>query len=100
MTSSVGWYELRVDGHLDPHWSTWFGGLTLTHGDDGTTTLRGPVADQAELHGLLARVRDLGATLLSVTGSPAQPAVASAIARPDCRPEKMQPPRNVPSSDR
>ena len=61
----TGDYELRVDGHLDEHWSTWFG-LTLTHDDDGTTTLRGPVTDQAELHGLLAKVRDLGATLLSV----------------------------------
>ena len=60
-------YELRVQGHLDQHWSTWFGGLTLTHVDDGNTTLRGPVADQAELHGLIAKVRDLGATLLSVT---------------------------------
>ena len=59
-------YELRIDGHLDAHWSTWFD-LTLTHGDDGTTTLRGDVTDQAELHGLLAKVRDLGATLLSVT---------------------------------
>ncbi len=61
-----GYYELRLDGHLDEHWSTWFGGLTLTHADDGTTTLRGVVSDQAELHGLLARVRDLGVTLLSV----------------------------------
>ncbi len=59
-------YELRVDGHLGGHWSTWFGGMTLTHCDDGTTVLRGPVTDQAELHGLLAKVRDLGATLLSV----------------------------------
>lgn len=62
---TTGNYELRIDGHLDQHWSTWFG-LTLTHDDDGTTTLRGPVTDQAELHGLLAKVRDLGATLLSV----------------------------------
>ncbi len=60
-------YALRVEGHLAPRWSTWFGGLTLTQNDDGTTTLRGPVTDQAELHGLLAKVRDLGATLLSVT---------------------------------
>ena len=59
-------YELRVDGHLDEHWSAWFGGLTLTREDDGTTTLRGAVTDQAELHGLLARIRDLGAPLLSV----------------------------------
>jgi hypothetical protein len=60
-------YELRVHGHLDERWSSWFDGLTLTHEPDGTTTLRGPVADQAELHGLLAKVRDLGATLVSVT---------------------------------
>ena len=59
-------YELRVEGHLDGSWSTWFGGMVLTHEDDGTTTLRGPVADQAALHGLLAKVRDLGATLISV----------------------------------
>jgi hypothetical protein len=60
-------YELRVEGHLDEHWSTWFGGLTLNHEEDGTTTLRGVVTDQAELHGLLAKVRDLGTTLISVT---------------------------------
>ncbi|MGI8946667.1 MAG: hypothetical protein ACR2FV_01535 [Ornithinimicrobium sp.] len=59
-------YELRVGGHLDEHWASWFGGLTLIHDDDGTTTLHGVVTDQAELHGLLARVRDLGATLISV----------------------------------
>jgi hypothetical protein len=59
-------YELRIDGHLDEHWSAWFGGLTLARGEDGTTTLRGAVTDQAELHGLLAKVRDLGATLISV----------------------------------
>lgn len=63
---SPGGYELRIAGHLDDRWSTWFGGLTLTHTDDGTTILRGPVTDQAELHGLLAKVRDLGATLISV----------------------------------
>ena len=62
----TGNYELRVEGHLDEHWSTWFGGMTLTHDNDGTTTLRGIVTDQAELHGLLAKVRDLGATLISV----------------------------------
>ncbi|MGZ8742523.1 MAG: hypothetical protein ACXWXO_06345 [Nocardioides sp.] len=60
-------YEIRVGGHLDEHWSTWFGDLTLTHHDDCTTTLRGVVADQAELHGLLAKVRDIGATLVSVS---------------------------------
>lgn len=60
-------YQLRVAGLLDPHWSPWFGGLTLTHEDDGSTTLTGTVADQAELHGLLAKVRDLGVTLTAVT---------------------------------
>lgn len=60
-------YELRIHGHLDQHWSAWFDGFTLTHQDDGTTTLRGAVRDQAELHGLLAKVRDLGTALISVT---------------------------------
>jgi hypothetical protein len=60
-------YELRVAGHLDERWAGWFAGLVLTHEDDGTTALRGPVVDQAELHGHLARVRDLGATLVAVT---------------------------------
>ena len=59
-------YEIRIDGHLDEHWSAWFGGLALSREADGTTTLHGPVTDQAELHGLLARIRDLGAPLLSV----------------------------------
>jgi len=59
-------YELRVEGHLDEHWSTWFGGMALSHEVDGTTALRGLVTDQAALHGLLAQVRDIGATLISV----------------------------------
>jgi GTPase len=58
-------YAIRVDGHLDDHWSTWFGGLTITRNSDGTTTLAGPVADQAQLHGVLAGLRDIGAILLS-----------------------------------
>ena len=60
-------YVLTVGEQLDPHWSARLGGLTLTHADDGTTTLTGPVADQAELHGILTRIRDLGVTLISVT---------------------------------
>jgi len=60
-------YMLRITGHLDQYWSTWFDGFTITHQDDGTTTLRGDVADQSDLHGLLAKVRDLGVTLISVT---------------------------------
>ncbi|HEY8622054.1 MAG TPA: hypothetical protein VIM01_18495 [Dermatophilaceae bacterium] len=61
-----GGYRLRVDGRLDDHWSPWFGDLTLTQEDDGTTSLSGAVADQAELHGLLTKIRDLGVTLISV----------------------------------
>ena len=60
-------YQLRIAGRLDQHWSPWFGGLTVTHEDDGNTSLTGAVADQAELHGLLAKIRDLGVTLISVT---------------------------------
>jgi hypothetical protein len=59
-------YRLRVNGHLDQHWSSWFTDLTLTHEDDGTTCLTGAIADQAELHGLLSKIRDLGVTLISV----------------------------------
>jgi hypothetical protein len=60
-------YEIRVDGRLDARWVTWFDGLALTAEGDGTTTLRGAVVDQAALHGLLQRIRDLGLVLVSVT---------------------------------
>jgi len=59
-------YAIRVDGHLDDHWSKRLGGLTICRNDDGTSTLAGPVADQAELHGVLAGLRDIGATLLEL----------------------------------
>ena len=59
-------YEIRIEGQLDRAWSDWFEGLTITLVDDGTTLLAGPVADQAALHGLLRRIRDLGMPLLSV----------------------------------
>lgn len=67
VTSTSGRYEVRVAGHLDERWSAWFDGVALAHESDGTTTLSGDVTDQAALHGLLAKVRDLGAVLLSVT---------------------------------
>jgi hypothetical protein len=60
-------YELRVKGHLDARWADWFDGLSLAHASDGTTVIHGQVADQAALHGLLQRVRDLGLPLISVT---------------------------------
>jgi len=59
-------YEIRLHGQLDQRWSDWFGGFTLTTQSDGTTTLTGPVIDQAALHGLLRRVGDLGVTLISL----------------------------------
>ena len=65
-TSRALAYEFRVEGHLDDHWSTWLGELTITRHHDGTSTLAGPVADQAQLHGLLARLRDIGVILLSL----------------------------------
>jgi len=62
-----GLYEIRIKGHLDDRWADWFGGLTITLEDNGDTLLTGPVVDQAALHGLLRKVRDLGMPLLSVT---------------------------------
>jgi hypothetical protein len=59
-------YELRVQGVLEPRWSSWFEGLQVSSDERGQTTITGPVADQAALHGLLARVRDLGLPLLAV----------------------------------
>ncbi len=59
-------YQIRIKGHLGRQWADWFGGLTITLEDNGNTLLTGPVADQAALHGLLRRVRDLGTPLLSV----------------------------------
>ena len=64
-------YEIRIDGHLDREWSDWFEGLAVTLAEDGTTLLSGPVADQAALHGILKKVRDLGVPLISV--NPTQP---------------------------
>ena len=59
-------YSIRVKGHLGEQWSEWFDRMTIALEADGTTTLSGPVADQAALHGLLVRVRDLGLELISV----------------------------------
>lgn len=63
-------YEIRVGGRLPSRWAAWFDGLTVTAEPDGTTAIRGPVADQAALHGLLARVRDVGLPLVSLTRLP------------------------------
>lgn len=60
-------YQIRIKGHLGREWTDWFGGLAITLEDDGDTLLTGPVVDQAALHGLLRKVRDLGVPLLSVS---------------------------------
>jgi hypothetical protein len=62
-----GRYEIRLSGHLHERWAAWFDGLTVSLRDDGTTVISGPLADQAALHGLLQRVRDLGLPLIAVT---------------------------------
>jgi hypothetical protein len=61
-----GWYEIRLQGHLDPHWAAWLDGMHIAPDTDGTTVLLGPVIDQSALHGLLARLRDIGLPLISV----------------------------------
>ena len=60
-------YQITVKGHLNPNWANWFDGLTITPLPNGTTVISGPVVDQAALHGVLRKVRDLGMLLISVT---------------------------------
>jgi len=82
-TAAATTYAIRVDGHLDDHWSARLGALTMTRDDDGTTTITASVADQAQLHGVLAGLRDIGAVLteLRSTAAPA-PSCRSVLERP------------------
>ncbi len=71
-------YQIRIKGHLGREWTDWFEGLTITLEEDGDTLLTGPVVDQAALHGLLKKVRDLGMPLVSV--SPLEPGPPTTLA--------------------
>jgi hypothetical protein len=66
MGEGAGRYEIRLKGRLDGRWVVWFEGMSLSHAEDGTTVIRGQVADQAALHGVLSKVRDLGLPLVAV----------------------------------
>jgi len=65
-TANTAYYEIRLKGQLNARWADWFDGMTITLDSNGDTLLSGPVVDQAALHGLLKKVRDVGLTLLSV----------------------------------
>ena len=67
LTSSATRYDIRIQGRLDPRWAARFDGLSMRHDADGTTVLSGLVTDQAALHGLLSRIRDLALPLIAVT---------------------------------
>jgi hypothetical protein len=87
MNTAPTTYTIRVDGHLDDHWSAWLGELDMTRNDHGTTTIAALIADQAQLHGVLARLRDIGAVIteLRITGAPvstAKPSQTSACSSP------------------
>ena len=80
---ATGRYEIRVQGRLDERWAAWFDGLSVRQSDDGTTQITGAIADQAALHGLLQRVRDLGLPLLSVERLEADRSEGPPSATPD-----------------
>ena len=92
-----GRYEIRLHGHLAPRWATWFEGLSLSNESDGTTILRGPVVDQAALHGLLNKLRDTGLPLISVTQ--VEPDQLDQRDAPDPR-SSVSPSSTIPSSTR
>ena len=71
-------YEIRIQGHLENHRADWFGDMTITRLPDGPTVLTGTVVDQAALHGLLSRIRDIGALLISVQRLDSPPSLKQA----------------------
>ena len=89
-----GWYEVRLQGRLDPRWAARFDGMTLTTGD-GATLLAGRVVDQAALHGLLQKVRDVGLPLVSVTQVGPHPPTTAPPATPTSTPTPTPTPRRT-----
>lgn len=91
----AGRYEIRLTGRLDAHWAAWFDGLRVRDESDGTTVISGPIADQAALHGVLQRVRDLGLPLVSVTrmepeeAEPEEPAMTGTEAQQIKEPKEI-----------
>jgi hypothetical protein len=83
-------YQIRIKGHLDSQWTDWFEGLTITLEEDSNTLLTGPVIDQAALHGLLKKVRDLGLPLVSV--SPVEPSPSTALGTGQADVSDVKPP--------
>ena len=79
MNTAPKTYAIRVDGHLDDDWSAWLGEIEMTRNDDGTTTITTQIADQAQLHGLFAGLRDIGAVIteLRATDAPVSAAKPS-----------------------
>ncbi len=96
------WYEIRLQGRLDRRWTAWLNGMTVTPGDGGTTLVRGPVIDQPALHGLLARLRDLGIPLISINQIPAGEAMnptppSAPSPQPPGGPDMTSPSTSTPS---
>ncbi len=82
-----GFYEIQIKGHLDDRWSDWFGGMTVTLEENGNTLITGPLVDQAALHGLLKKVRDLGMPLVSVV--PIEPGQSDAVGDPTVKGDRL-----------
>jgi RimJ/RimL family protein N-acetyltransferase len=89
MTTAPTTYAIRVDGHLDDHWSAWLGGLDMTRDDDGATTVTVQVADQAQLHGVLAGLRDIGAVISELRTSDAPAAIGPSVLQRQLHTERL-----------